>query len=192
MSAVARAALAGCCLLALAACSGDVEDTAPRTTATAPSTTPSTTAAPSTTSAPTTTLSPQQQDEAAIRALHDRFFRMIVLTGNPPNPDHPEIAATTTGIQQQRTLDFTSRMRDLGEHADGSVTGTVMTVDLLDATHAAVIVCTTARSSRYSADGRVVATDPTDPWLTELRLLHVPTGWRVEDWFVGGGQKCDG
>ena len=29
--------------------------------------------------------------------LHDRFFRMMVRAGTRPNPNHPEIAATTTG-----------------------------------------------------------------------------------------------
>jgi hypothetical protein len=192
---MARVAIAGCSLLALAACSGGAGRAAPPTTVAAPATTGATTLAPSTTSAPTTTLSPQQaqqQDEAEIRELHDRFFRMIVLTGNPPNPDHPEIAATTTGIQHERTTERAARMQELGEHTDGSISGSIVSVDVLDAAHARALVCTTAGSSRYSATGQVLGTDPSEPWLTELRLLWVRDGWRVEDWFVGGDQPCDG
>ncbi len=99
---VARMAIAGCGLLALAACSAAAGSAVDTTTPSTTTPTSSTTLAPSTTSAPTTTLSPQQQDEAEIRALHDRFFEMIVVTSNPPQPDHPEIAATTTGIQRER------------------------------------------------------------------------------------------
>ena len=77
MGAMARVAIAGCSLLALAACSGGAGDAAPSTTVNLPSTVVSTTLAPSTTRAPTTTLSPQEQDEAEIKALHDRFFQML-------------------------------------------------------------------------------------------------------------------
>ena len=92
----ARVALGTVVVLALGACSAGGEGAQE---ANPPSSTTSTRPAPSTRGAPTTTLSPQQQDEADIRALHDRFFRMLVLTGNPPDPDHPEIAATTTGTR---------------------------------------------------------------------------------------------
>ena len=136
MGATARVAIAGCSLLALAACSGGAEGAAPPTTVPAPSTIASTTVAPSTTSAPTTTLSPQQRDEAEIRDLHDRFFRMIVLTGNPPNPDHPEIAATTTGIQRQRTTEFVQTMVEFGQRSEGDLRGSVLEVRFLDADHA--------------------------------------------------------
>ena len=110
MGGVARVAIAGCALLTLAACgreAGAAAEPAPPST-TAPAS--SSTLVPSTTGAPTTTLSPEQHDDADIRALHDRFYRMIVLTGNPPNPDHPEIAATTTGIQRQRSTEFAQRV----------------------------------------------------------------------------------
>jgi hypothetical protein len=114
------------------------------------------------------------------------------MTADPPNPDHPEIAATTTGIQLERTTERATRMQELGEHTDGWISGSILSIDLLDAGHARALVCTKARSSRYSASGHVIGTDPSDPWLTELRLLRVPDGWRVEDWFVGGDQPCAG
>ena len=135
---VARMAIAGCGLLALAACSAAagsaVDTTTPSTTTPASSTT----LAPSTTSAPTTTLGPQQQDEAEIRALHDRFFEMFEVTSDPPAPDHPELAATTTGIQRDRWTQFLHRMRHLGEHGVGPTVGTVLAIDHLDGDHVAV------------------------------------------------------
>ena len=77
MGGVARVAIAGCALLTLAACgreAGAASEPAPPST-TAPAS--STTVVTSTTGAPTTTLSPEQQDDADIRALHDRFYRMM-------------------------------------------------------------------------------------------------------------------
>ncbi len=193
MGAVARAALAGCCLFALAACSGDVEDTAPRTTATAPSTTPSTTAAPSTTSAPTTTLSPQQQDEADIRALHDRFFRMLVVTGRPSEPrpsrdrgdDHWPPAAA---VGQIRSHDGELRRahrwhRSTGTDADRSI--------FRDRDHAAVLDVHTAATSLLNADG-IVVVRTTGPTRRHRAAARASTdGWRVEDWLTGGDGPCE-
>jgi hypothetical protein len=191
MGAMARVAIAGCGLLALAACSGGAEDAAPPTTVTAPSTIASTTVAPSTTSAPTTTLSPQQQDEAEIRELHDRFFRMIVLTGNPPNPDHPEIAATTTGIQRQRLSEFRQTMVELGQRTDGSIVGEVLEIRFADRDHAAVIECSRSESVLINADGSIAMGHPEHAIKTELRVARRGSGWLVEDWYTGGGTQCE-
>src|SRR5262245_20271613 len=156
MARVVRVALAGCALVTLAACA---EEAGPAGGAAATSTVaaaPTTTVAPSTTSAPTTTLSPQQQDDADLRALHDRFFRMIVLTGNPPDPDHPEIAATTTGIQRQRSEEFIGQIKQDGERSVGDVHGRVIEIRPTDATHASIRDCTYAKTERLAADGSVV------------------------------------
>jgi len=191
MGATARVAIAGCSLLALAACSGGADDAAPPTTVTAPSTIASTTVAPSTTSAPTTTLSPQQRDEAEIRDLHDRFYRMLVVTADPPNPDHPEIAATTTGIQRQRTTEFVRTMAELGQRAEGNVWGDFRTVTYLDPDHASVLDCHRSEASLLNSDGSVAAGHEDFAVLTELRVVRTGAGWLVEDWYTGGGQRCE-
>jgi hypothetical protein len=188
---MARAAIAGCGLLALAACSGGTGDTAPPTTVTTTTSVPPTTVAPSTTSAPTTTLSPQLQDEAEIRALHDRFFRMLVVTGNPPNPDHPEIAATTTGIQRQRMAESVQRMVQLGQRTEGDIRGRVVELHFLDADRASVIECSRSTSSLLNSDGSVAIGPPDHPVKTELRVLRSSDRWLVEDWFTGGDVRCE-
>jgi hypothetical protein len=191
MARVARVAMAGCALLTLAACVGEARSSdgtaATSTTASAPSTT----LAPSTTSAPTTTLSPQQQDEAGIRALHDRFYRMIVLTGNPPDPNHSEIAATTTGIQRQRSEDFIRQMKELGERSVGDVHGRILEIQYIDRDHAAMRDCTFIESVRTAVDGTRVGGDDGPPTVTGLRMVRTASGWRVEDWLTGGTERCD-
>jgi hypothetical protein len=186
---MARAAIAGCGLLALAACSGGTGETAPPTTVTTTTSAPPTTVAPSTTSAPTTTLSPQEQDEAEIRALHDRFFRMLVVTGNPPNPDHPEIAATTTGIQRQRWEEALRQLQFEGTYFDAEWSHRVERMTFSDDNHASVLTCALEQSRLLNADGSVAGT--TD-WarLNETLLVRSVDGWRIEDWLTGGEQTC--
>jgi hypothetical protein len=191
MGAMARVAIAGCSLLALAACSGGAEGAAPPTTVTAPSTIASTTVAPSTTSAPTTTLSPQQRDEAEIRDLHDRFYRMLVVTADPPNPDHPDIAATTTGIERQRWTEFVRTMVELGQRGEGDVWGRVRTVTHRDPDHASVLDCHRTEASLVNADGSVAAGHQDYGIITELRMVRTSAGWLVEDWYTGGDQRCE-
>jgi hypothetical protein len=158
------------------------------------------TLAPSTTSAPTTTLSPkeprqpqqpQQQDEAQIRALHDRFYRMLVVTADPPNPDHPEIAATTTGIQRQRTTEFVRTMVELGQRAEGDVHAGVIRVDFLDSDHASVLDCARSESALINADGSLAAGYPDHAIQTELRVVRNAGMWLVGDWYTGGDLACE-
>ena len=116
---------------------------------------------------------------------------MIVLTGNPPNPDHPEIAATTTGIQRQRTTEFVRTMVELGQRAEGNVWGTVRTVTYLDPNHASVLDCHRTEASLSNPDGSVAAGHQDYGILTELRMVRTDAGWLVEDWYTGGDQRCE-
>ena len=159
-------------MLTLAACGRDAgaatEPAPPSTTAPAPSTS----AVTSTTGAPTTTLSPEQQDDADLRALHDRFYRMIVLTANPPNPDHPEIAATTTGIQRQRSTEFAQQMKDSGERSVGEIRGRIIEIEHIDARSRFDPGLQFAKTERLAADGSVVGTDDGSSMVTELRVVR--------------------
>ena len=190
MGGVARVAITGCALLALAACGREAgatgEPAAPSTTAPASSTSVVT----STTSAPTTTLSPEQQDEADIRALHDRFYRMMLLAANPPDPDNPEIAATTTGIQRQRSTEFAQRMRDVGERSVGEIRGRIIEIHHIDHNHASIRDCNYAKTKRLAADGSIVGSDDGSSIITGLNVVRTPDGWRVEDWLTGGHEPC--
>jgi hypothetical protein len=186
----ARVAMVGGCLLALAACGRGAGSTADDTT---PSTTvqpASTTAAPSTTSAPTTTLSPQAQDEADIRELHDRFFRMLLRSSSQPDPNDIELNATVTGIQHQRWTEHLQTVLASGEHYEGDLRSVILTIDLMDADHAAVRDCTTDASVRVDAGGELVEKAAGESVVTELRLLRIAEGWRVEDWYTGGADPC--
>jgi hypothetical protein len=145
----------------------------------------------STTGAPTTTLSPEQQDDADIRALHDRFYRMLDVSGNPPQPHHPEIAETTTGIERQRWEELMQQLVDLNEHYDGTVVSTILSVRLADSDHAAIKDCTADSSVRRAADQSVVERGNGEHYQTELHAVRTPAGWRVEDWFTGGAVACD-
>ena len=190
MGGVARVAIAGCALVTLAACgreAGAASEPAPPST-TAPAS--STTVVTSTTGAPTTTLSPEQHDDADIRALHDRFYRMMLLTANPPDPDNPEIAATTTGIQRQRSTEFVERMKDSGERSVGEIRGRILEIKHIDHDHASIRDCNYAKTERLAADSTVVGRDDGSSVETDLSVVRTAEGWRVEDWLTGGAEPC--
>lgn len=191
MARVARVTIAGCALLALAACGRQAGAAAEPSTSTTTVPASTSTVVTSTTSAPTTTLSPEQHDEVEIRALHARFYRMIVLTSNPPDPDNPEIAATTTGIQRQRSEEQIRRMKELGERAVGDVHGRILAIDHVDADHVSMRACTFVQSVLIAADGTRTSGDDAGATVTGLRMVRTPFGWRIEDWFTGGSERCD-
>jgi hypothetical protein len=191
MAGVGRVAVTGCALLALAACGRDAGAAAEPAPSSTTALTSSTSVVTSTTGAPTTTLSPAQEDDADIRALHDRFYRMLDVTADPPNPNHPEIAATTTGIERQRWEEWTQQMLDGGERSVGDVHGRILEVQRVEDGHASVRSCIFAQTTRTAADGSVVGGDDGYPTVTELRLTRTPGGWRVEDWYTGGTERCD-
>jgi len=190
MARVARVTIAGCSLLALAACGREAgaaaEPSAPTTTVPASTTTVVT----STTSAPTTTLSPEQRDDADLRALHDRFYRMIAVSANPPDPDHPEIAATTTGIERQRWTEFMQQMLNNREHSEGPIHGRIISIQRIDESDALIQTCTAGATVRLAADGTVVGRDDQTPIITGIRVVRTADGWRIEDWYTGGTDRC--
>jgi len=190
MARVGRVTITGCALLVLAACARDAGAAAEPAPSSTTALTSSTSVVTSTTSAPTTTLSPAQQDDADIRALHDRFYRMLVVTADPPNPNHPEIAATTTGIERQRSTEFAQQMKDSGERSVGEIRGRIIDIQHLDHDHATIRDCNYARTERLAADGSVVGTDDGSSIVTGLRVVRTPDGWRVEDWLTGGTEPC--
>jgi hypothetical protein len=149
----------------------------------------STTIAPSTTSAPTTTLSPQQQDEAEIRELHDRFFRMLEVTGREPDPEHVEIALATTGLERQRWEEALRQLQQEGKHFEAEWDHRIDRVTFRDTDHASVLACASERSRLLNADGTIAGITK---WarLSETLLVRSENGWRIEDWLTAGEQAC--
>jgi hypothetical protein len=50
--------------------------------------------------------------------------------------------------------------------------------------------CVAVTGALRNSDGSVAARDKDHPILTETRFLRTASGWRVEDWWVGGDQPC--
>jgi hypothetical protein len=185
---LARGVVLGCCLGGVAACgaatAAEPASTAAGTTPAAPTTVVVT----STSGAPTTTLSPQQRDEAEIREIHDRFFRLM--TGDEPAPDDPQNAAVMTGIELQRSMEYDSSLAEAWQHIEGNVRSRTIELRFVDADHATLKDCTLSTSRTIAADGTVVAGDPSEPFVTALQIVRTTDGWRVSDWLTGGRQAC--
>ena len=114
---------------------------------------------------------------------------MIVLTGNPPNPDHPEIAATTTGIQRQRTTEFVRTMVELGQRARATCGAQFARSPIW--TRTTPPSSTAIGQRRHSNPDGSVAAGHQDYGITELRMVRTDAGWLVEDWYTGGDQRCE-
>ncbi len=188
---VARLASLALGAAGLVACTGGGTTAGPVTTAspaTLPS--PSTTVATSTSSAPPTTLSPRQRDDVDIRHLHDRFFAMVTAADDPPDPNDPAIAATTTGIQRQRSEEFARSLGAAGHRIVGDVTSRTVELRLVDPDHVRLVECSRFTSKRVDAAGQVVAVDAAGPRITGLLLLRTGDGWRVQDWLTGASKSC--
>ena len=192
MARVARVTMAGCALLALAACGRETGAAAQPSTSTTTVPASTSTVATSTTSAPTTTLSPDQRDDAEIRALHARFYRMLEATSASPASSDPEIVATTTGIERQRWEEVLQQLVETGEHYEGPTETTIIALRHIDADHAAVRECSADRSVLVAGDRSVVERSDGTRHQTEVRVVRTADGWRVEDWFVGGAVPCAG
>ena len=91
----------------------------PTQTATSPPTTPSTRTAPTTNEGASVTASLPTTDEHAVRQVHARFMAMFAVIGDPPNPDHPEIVATTTGAALARLRDNLAARKAEGRRTVG-------------------------------------------------------------------------
>lgn len=96
LAALALVVVAG---LAAPAC-GDDDDAGPTTTTTEPPTTE----APTTTAAPTTTT--LLVSEEAVLAGNQAAWEAFTTAMNPPNPDHPALAATQSGLSHAAVRDF--------------------------------------------------------------------------------------
>jgi hypothetical protein len=102
--------------VALTACATAPETTT-KTLAPAPTTVaPVTTSTTATTTTPPTTEDP---DVAAVRAAHLAYLAMFEVVGDPPDPDHPELARRATGDAYDRLRAALEQDRILGNRMVG-------------------------------------------------------------------------
>jgi hypothetical protein len=195
MNRAARAAALVCGAAVMAGCSG-AGAAAPSTTARIPQTVTPSSTAPATTSAPPRSTAPREAattargpatDDAQLRALHDRFLRAMA---NIESLSASSIGGFATGIERQRLVEGATRLREQHLRTQGHIQSRVMTVQVVDATHARVRSCVRFTTELVGASGTVGSYDAVGPRVTQLVAEKTASGWRVEDWFTGGNIAC--
>ena len=137
------------------------------------------TTAPSSTPPTMTVLS----DEQAVRSVYGQFLAMIAVVADPPNPDHPSIAATTTGSLANRVRESLTSRRDSGRRSTGGYRSSIVSVQL-SGDRAAVLDCSLDESVGFSATGERGVVD-TQWFLRSSTVVRTASGWRVAEFVKG-------
>ena len=122
-------------------------------------------------------------DEDALHSVYGEFLAMIAVVADPPNPDHPLIAATTTGPLLVLVRDALVARRDAGRRGTGGFRSSIMSVQV-GGDDAWVLDCALDESVGYSPTGEpgVVATE----WFVRsARVIRTTAGWRVSEFVTG-------
>ena len=160
------------CLVVLAACSQQAAP--PQVTQPEPATTvaPVTT----TTSAPTTTT--QVDEEAAVRAAHLAYWEMYEVVGDPPDPDHPELARRATGDAYERLRASLVQARAAGQSLRGGWQSSVQAVEVRGDS-AQVTDCLLDLGKVRDSDGEILVGGDSEPSLQSTELVRSGETWRV-------------
>jgi hypothetical protein len=165
---------------ALAACSpGGPPAAAP---ATAPTTTAPTTTIATTTAAPTTTT--EEPEVAAVRQAHLDYLAMFELVGDPPDPDHPELARTATGDAYDRLRANLAQGQLEGSRLVGGWESAIQSIEV-DGDQATVVDCLLDTGQIIAASGEILI--PADDFRA-LRTTRLERAngtwkvWRLESW----------
>ena len=166
-------------LTAAAGCSSDTAAPAPAVlTTTTLAVTTTTTAAPTTT-VPPVTATTEDPEIAAVRAAHLAYLAMFELVGDPPNPDHPELALRATGDAYDRLRANLAQARLRGSHLSGEANSSIETVTI-ENDKAVVVDCLLDALAEVGSTGETLI--PADGFRARVRthLVRREAGWLVE------------
>lgn len=136
------------------------------------------------TAPPVSTTTPSASDDQLVREVHARFMDMFAVIGDPPNPDHPEIGVTTTGVAADRLRANLSERRADGRRTVGGYRSSIVSVNLTS-DRATVADCSLDQGVGYRADGSIVAPADTTSFLRTTYLTRTAAGWRVAEFLKG-------
>ena len=159
------------CLSSLAACS-EAEQAAPE-----PPTTSTGVAATTTTTIGTTTTT-EDPEIAAVRGTYTAFLAMFEVVGNPPNPDHPEIARLATGDAYERLRASLAQSAAEGHHSDGGWDSAIQRIEVHGA-EARIEDCSLDLGRLLTSDGQELVPADSQRFLRTARLAKDAEGWKV-------------
>jgi hypothetical protein len=122
--------------------------------------------------------------DSAARGVHERFMAMFGVIGDPPNADHPEIIATTTGVERARLTENLRSRAALGHRLVGGYQSEVTAVTV-DDDRATVEDCSLDQVVELDAAGVVVTPADSGRFVRTTQLAWTVAGWRVEEFYKG-------
>ena len=119
-----------------------------------------------------------------MRVAHSRFMAMFAVIGDPPNPDHPEINATSTGTELARLKENLAGRRDAKRRTVGGYRSSIVSIHV-DGDRATVRDCSLDVGIGYDAAGAITAPADSQHYLRSTELIHLSVGWRVSEFIRG-------
>lgn len=173
----ASAAFAGALLVVTSACGGGDDDAAADddTVADDPTSTETEPVADE-----TTTTSPDTPEALAI-AAYERAWAAMFTASNPPNPMHPSIAESLTGVAAETIVGIVIDQQNAGQYTEGSM---ATRPEVVSATADKVLLrdCTVETSTTFDATtGAVVEDGPGPPRTREAEVVNQDGTWRVSE-----------
>ena len=173
----AFAAFAGALLVVTSACGGDEDDASAddETDVGDPTSTEGGSEADE-----TTTTSPDTPEALAI-AAYERAWGAMFTASNPPNPMHPSIAESLTGVAAETIVGIVIEQQNAGQYTEGSM---ATRPEVVTATAEEVLLrdCTVETSTTFdAATGAVVEDGPGPPRSREAEVVNQDGTWRVSE-----------
>ncbi len=173
----AFATFAGALLVVVSACGGDGDDTSADDDAGGrrPTSTEGTSVADD------TTTTSQDTPEALAIAAYERAWSAMFTASNPPNPMHPSIAESLTGVAAETIVGIVVDQQNAGRYTEGSM---ATRPEVVSATADEVLLrdCTVETSTTFdAATGAVVEDGPGPPRSREAEVVNQGGTWRVSE-----------
>lgn len=185
-------------VLTLTACSSSPEpDAAPDPTTTpvaAPVATPLAAAPPA--PPPTAVASPSPPPdptpvpdvESEILTAYAGFIQAVIDSGNPPDPDHPDLLRYSTGQVLENFQRGRTEQRAMGWRVEGELLSSPLSVSY-DGERAVVEDCILDMLAVIAGNGDVVSEVSSEHRFFEVVLVRGDSGWTASELLLGGG--CD-
>jgi hypothetical protein len=122
-------------------------------------------------------------DKEAVQAVYEQFLSIALVAADPPDPEHPILAASTTGAMLSRLREALTNRRDLGARSVGGFRSSIVSIEL-DIDRATVLDCSLDETVGVTSTGERGEAD-TGWRLRSSQVVRTAAGWRVAELVLG-------
>lgn len=155
--------------------------------------TPTPTVVPPTAAPPTATPAPtvdeQAELEATVLEAHDNYFKASRASGDPPNPDHPDLIRWATGALLENVRERRASQREAGAYVRGGFDSHPRLLELGPG-RALIEDCFLDTAPVFNANGDIVEAVPDERIYFQTVVVLTDGGWKVSE-LLSTGDPCD-